>query len=629
MSGPAYTQYANLPPGWEMRFNTQYQRYFYINHNTKKTQWEPPQWETADSTTHQSASTLLNQPNQESTSTRLDNQQVEIPLHSLDANGHVQINEHETETIIDKEEMLNQLKAQFPSCKGFIVKNVLQNKRYNMGDAASELVLRGYRKIIPPPNGLQTLKYAFPHVDKSLVYSIWMAANQDRSKAEARLIQLGYFPFINRANTGNRGSYHNSSNTSPHRHQQRSHGGGSREHSPHSRNAANLSPHHSSSPNRSPRQLSPKTSLSPSKSSSPRRSPSPSAQLAAASGPSEAEKERLIEKLVSQFPQQPRTVIAAALDVCSYNEVQTTAVLQASESDDRPQQRTTSATSSPVHQQQDDKHSHPKPSNSKAGASYEPVAFNEKPNGSTSSSTSSVRDAISCKSPVDEDSPERISNMPSVINDYPSKLPTSQARAKQVTSKCDTVVTSEKQVYMSPYRMQNSGPNTSLRLGPMDKNLLPSYVGVKGPNPENFRGPDSNLVKGSVKARGADPLNRCRPLNSVQNQDPVLVTKLMTTNSKDLPKAMIFWTALMHYFPTMISQVLFVSRPNKMENQNPKRNLQMEIHFHSKNSLHILVLRIAVIMVLHMTYLILYRITTSETHLETAMSWIWTFQIAF
>lgn len=45
----------------------------------------------------------------------------------------------------------------------------------------------------------------------------------------------------------------------------------------------------------------------------------------------------------------------------------------------------------------------------------------------------SVRDAISCKSPVDEDSPERISNMPSVINDYPSKLPTSQARAKQVT----------------------------------------------------------------------------------------------------------------------------------------------------------------------------------------------------
>ncbi|XP_029644485.1 mucin-5AC isoform X2 [Octopus sinensis] len=614
MSGPAYTQYANLPPGWEMRFNTQYQRYFYINHNTKKTQWEPPQWETADSTTHQSASTLLNQPNQESTSTRLDNQQVEIPLHSLDANGHVQINEHETETIIDKEEMLNQLKAQFPSCKGFIVKNVLQNKRYNMGDAASELVLRGYRKIIPPPNGLQTLKYAFPHVDKSLVYSIWMAANQDRSKAEARLIQLGYFPFINRANTGNRGSYHNSSNTSPHRHQQRSHGGGSREHSPHSRNAANLSPHHSSSPNRSPRQLSPKTSLSPSKSSSPRRSPSPSAQLAAASGPSEAEKERLIEKLVSQFPQQPRTVIAAALDVCSYNEVQTTAVLQASESDDRPQQRTTSATSSPVHQQQDDKHSHPKPSNSKAGASYEPVAFNEKPNGSTSSSTSSVRDAISCKSPVDEDSPERISNMPSVINDYPSKLPTSQARAKQVTrlseqllnsttdmlchianscciggttatvaslascgitgdggggngitttattttvaaaagdgdqkvsgpkfyskeapgtkskdlasmSKCDTVVTSEKQVYMSPYRMQNSGPNTSLRLGPMDKNLLPSYVGVKGPNPENFRGPDSNLVKGSVKARGADPLNRCRPLNSVQNQDPVLVTK--------------------------------------------------------------------------------------------------------
>uniref|UniRef100_A0A0L8HQ29 CUE domain-containing protein n=1 Tax=Octopus bimaculoides TaxID=37653 RepID=A0A0L8HQ29_OCTBM len=376
-----------------------------------------------------------------------------------------------------------------------------------MGDAASELVLRGYRKIIPPPNGLQTLKYAFPHVDKSLVYSIWMAANQDRSKAEARLIQLGYFPFINRANTGNRGSYHNSSNTSPHRHQQRSHGGGSREHSPHSRNAANLSPHHSSSPNRSPRQLSPKTSLSPSKSSSPRRSPSPSAQLAAASGPSEAEKERLIEKLVSQFPQQPRTVIAAALDVCSYNEVQTTAVLQASESDDRPQQRTTSATSSPVHQQQDDKHSHPKPSNSKAGASYEPVAFNEKPNGSTSSSTSSVRDAISCKSPVDEDSPERISNMPSVINDYPSKLPTSQARAKQVTSKCDTVVTSEKQVYMSPYRMQNAGPNTGLRLGPMDKNLLPSYVGVKGPNPENFRGPDASLVKGSVKARGADPLN--------------------------------------------------------------------------------------------------------------------------
>ncbi|GAB1597592.1 uncharacterized protein LOC115218689 isoform X4 [Argonauta hians] len=519
MSGPASAQYGTLPPGWEMRYNAHYQRYFYINHNTKKTQWQPPAWNTVNTASHQTASALLNQSNQTSSTTPLDNYQAEIPLHSLDANGHVQNNENETETYIDTEEMQNQLKAQFPQCKDFEIKNVLQSKNYNMGDAASELVLRGYRKIVPP-NGLQTLKYAFPHVDKSLVYSIWMAANQDRTKAEARLIQLGYFPFINRANTGNRGSYHSPSNTSPHRHQQRS--SGSREHSPHSRNTANLSPHHSGSPNRSPRQLSPKTSLSPSKSSSPRRSPSPSAQLAVAVGPSEAEKERLIEKLVSQFPQQPRAVIAAALDVCSYNEIQTTAVLQASESDDRPQPKTTSATSSPVHQQLDDRHSHHKPSNSKAGASYEPVAFNEKPNGSTSSSTSSVRDAISCKSPVDEDSPERISNMPSVINDYPSKLPTSQARAKQVTSKCDTVVTSEKQVYVSPYRMSNSGPNCSLRHGPMDKHLLPSYIGVKGPNPEYLKGPDIHLVKGSMKSQGADPLNRCRPLKSVQNKDPVL-----------------------------------------------------------------------------------------------------------
>jgi hypothetical protein len=33
----------SLPTGWEKRLDKATQRYYYINHNNKKTQWEPPQ----------------------------------------------------------------------------------------------------------------------------------------------------------------------------------------------------------------------------------------------------------------------------------------------------------------------------------------------------------------------------------------------------------------------------------------------------------------------------------------------------------------------------------------------------------------------------------------------------------
>lgn len=394
-----------------------------------------------------------------------------------------------------------------------------------MGDASTELALRGYRKMGgASTNALQILRHTFPHVDKSLVFNIWMSSSQDKAKAESRLIQLGYRPVGNRPGSGSKSPYHTSSNTSPHRYQQKGHSSGSRESSPlnhaNRNNISNLSPHHTGSPSRSPRQLSPKRSYSPNKSSPPKRSPSPSAYPA---GPSEAEKERLYERFVAQFPNQPTTVIAAALEVCCYNEMQTLAVLQASgDTDDRPQPKP--ATPPAPVRQQDAKRSHPKIDNKPV--SYDPVALSDRSDKSPSSSASSVRDMSSCKSPEDEDSPERISNMPSVIHDSPTKHPASQARAKQVTSNSETVVTSEKQVYMSPYRLKAKGPDASLRHGPDDKNLLPSYLGVKGPNRQNYRGPDHSLAKGPMKSLGPDAINRCGPLNSMQTQDPVLVTKL-------------------------------------------------------------------------------------------------------
>ena len=32
----------SLPPGWEKKWNQQYRRFYYVDHNTKQTQWTPP-----------------------------------------------------------------------------------------------------------------------------------------------------------------------------------------------------------------------------------------------------------------------------------------------------------------------------------------------------------------------------------------------------------------------------------------------------------------------------------------------------------------------------------------------------------------------------------------------------------
>lgn len=474
MSAMAQAWVPPLPPGWEARYHHQHKQYFYINHNTKTTQWDDPRYTHADATMNLSSTSAG--PMSLIDYGPLDNQPpTEIALHSLNANGHVQDTNVQCETKVDsKKEIFEQVQAQFPDCPYYIIQNILHD------------------------------------------------ASQDKVKAESRLIQLGYRPVGNRPGSGGKSPYHTSSNTSPHRYQQKGHSSGSRENSPlnhaNRNNISNLSPHHTGSPSRSPRQLSPKRSYSPNKSSSPKRSPSPSAYPA---GPSEAEKERLYEKFVAQFPVQPTTVIAAALEVCCYNEAQTLAVLQAS-LDDRPEQKP--ATPPAPVRQQEAKRSHPKTDNKPV--SYDPVSLSDRSDKSPSSSASSVRDMSSCKSPEDEDSPERICNMPSVIHDSPTKHPTSQARAKQVTSHSETVVTSEKQVYMSPYRLKARGPDASLRQGPDDKNLLPSYLGVKGANRQNYRGPDFSLARGPMKSQGPDAINRCGPLNSMQIQDPVLVTKL-------------------------------------------------------------------------------------------------------
>ena len=39
-AGPAPAD--NLPKGWDMRFDKGTGRYFYVNHYTKTTSWEPP-----------------------------------------------------------------------------------------------------------------------------------------------------------------------------------------------------------------------------------------------------------------------------------------------------------------------------------------------------------------------------------------------------------------------------------------------------------------------------------------------------------------------------------------------------------------------------------------------------------
>lgn len=45
----------NLPPGWEMRWEPNAQRYYYVNHVEKVTQWEPPRnWNVKPNATGQS-----------------------------------------------------------------------------------------------------------------------------------------------------------------------------------------------------------------------------------------------------------------------------------------------------------------------------------------------------------------------------------------------------------------------------------------------------------------------------------------------------------------------------------------------------------------------------------------------
>lgn len=146
-------QTPKLPPGWEVKWDPNTSRWFYINHITKKTQWEPPTQETAG-------------PAQTTTSF----------IHADPEKTKLLLKEYENVT-------------------EDYIKTVLRIHQNNLSSVRSTLASRGIKKrpqVHPKSHFVLTLKKQFPSAPEDVIKELLVSTSNNFVGARTSLESMGF-----------------------------------------------------------------------------------------------------------------------------------------------------------------------------------------------------------------------------------------------------------------------------------------------------------------------------------------------------------------------------------------------------------------------------------------------------
>jgi hypothetical protein len=118
-----------MPPGWEAKWDPNNRKWFFVNHYTKKTQWEDPRIQQRQFTPSPAQSLRPSQPQPRRTPSP-----APAPA-PAPAQPIVEINPHMVQTLVNKFTVDSEL-----------ARNILRNTRGNVGAAQQQLRVMGYRE---------------------------------------------------------------------------------------------------------------------------------------------------------------------------------------------------------------------------------------------------------------------------------------------------------------------------------------------------------------------------------------------------------------------------------------------------------------------------------------------------
>ncbi|XP_074654941.1 uncharacterized protein LOC141908694 isoform X6 [Tubulanus polymorphus] len=541
MAATGEIQYWQLPfpPGWERKWDANSNRYFYINHSNRNTQWDDPRIAISRhiqaNRQQQAAAAAHPQPAAQQyfpkTSGHVTTHGMQVinstdtPLHQLGAANGGDDDDDETSFIQIDEFTFATLKSMFASAPDGALKKCLAKNNNDKEATIRDLKLHGYQETVDNQQqstsnpAVNRLKREFPSAEQSLIQDV-LSSQKLSLAAAARELETNptkrfptrtgsikmetvmrlksQFPkvdvdIIQAALIAADGNVANARRqlgqlgyASSSQQQQ--------QHSPPKRTTVTSSQAGSSAGSTG--------ASSPAKRVTP--SPTPKLQV------SETEKKRLTEKFKKQYSELAATIIEMALEVSEFDEAKTHILLKSMSSPEESRtarNRQSSGAGSPAHRATTQSSS-PRPASpasasgpdAPASVTAVNVSFPTPENRPSSSSSDYPGISESTSSSRPNTANSLISRRtPSPVNINRDKTHTASGPIR-----VDVLVT-DLDGYRSENRSAANGPDPTLPKGPDRDLLIEHYVEVQGHQSSLAKGANHALVSGPSGAVGRDP----------------------------------------------------------------------------------------------------------------------------
>ncbi|XP_074654939.1 uncharacterized protein LOC141908694 isoform X5 [Tubulanus polymorphus] len=212
MAATGEIQYWQLPfpPGWERKWDANSNRYFYINHSNRNTQWDDPRIAISRhiqaNRQQQAAAAAHPQPAAQQyfpkTSGHVTTHGMQVinstdtPLHQLGAANGGDDDDDETSFIQIDEFTFATLKSMFASAPDGALKKCLAKNNNDKEATIRDLKLHGYQETVDNQQqstsnpAVNRLKREFPSAEQSLIQDVLSSCNNYESEARKNLRQM-------------------------------------------------------------------------------------------------------------------------------------------------------------------------------------------------------------------------------------------------------------------------------------------------------------------------------------------------------------------------------------------------------------------------------------------------------
>ncbi|XP_074654936.1 uncharacterized protein LOC141908694 isoform X2 [Tubulanus polymorphus] len=209
MAATGEIQYWQLPfpPGWERKWDANSNRYFYINHSNRNTQWDDPRiaisrhiqanrQQQAAAAAHPQPAAQQYFPKTSGHVTTHGMQSTDTPLHQLGAANGGDDDDDETSFIQIDEFTFATLKSMFASAPDGALKKCLAKNNNDKEATIRDLKLHGYQETVDNQQqstsnpAVNRLKREFPSAEQSLIQDVLSSCNNYESEARKNLRQM-------------------------------------------------------------------------------------------------------------------------------------------------------------------------------------------------------------------------------------------------------------------------------------------------------------------------------------------------------------------------------------------------------------------------------------------------------